>query len=1053
MRLIIRLLLAAIVATASASAQTPPAPAEATETPRIASTPGWVERVAIPQPNPALSERPFQSLLLNAQSFYGPEHHEHYLEFASLIQTMQGLQGLGSIVLPWRPEDSELIVNKVHIVRAGTVIDLLGAGQTFTVLRREDSLESATLNGVLTAVMQPEGLAVGDVLNVAFTVRRRPGSLPLRAENFFALPPGVPVRQYYVRQVWPAGRSIRWRGTDALRTPRTRNSRHGTELVVSLADVESPQPPEMAPPRFSLPITLQVSEYGSWSEVGSILAPYYDRAAELGPNSPLRREIERIAAATQDPGGRAMAALRLVQEDIRYFALAMGEGNYLPATADQTWSRRFGDCKGKTATLIALLRGLGIEAEPVLVSTAMGDSLRERLPQMILFDHVIVRARINGRSYWLDGTRTGDRRLADLASSTLSFGLPVRAGGAELEEIPYMPPELPLTEQNITYDGSRGFADPLPVRAESIFRGDVATAFRTSLSQLGREEFLRQLGANYASYLPEGQFEITNTDYRDDPENGSFAILMTGTTRMPWAGAPGTGSQRFRFDNGTVEWNETFDRRAGASRDVPFALGVPVHIESTETVILPNGGEGYSTEGADFDRTIAGTRIRRQVGIEGGRAVARSAFIRVAREIGAAEARASVEPLAALSRDRAYLRAPFGAALSAPPRPGASSPAAASTNPQTAEALNDAGFHKMAAGRSRQALADFDQAIELAPGWGLPRANRGIALTHLNRLEEAEQALAEAMRLDEENFAAHQGYGLLRIKQDRPDEAIRYLTRSLELRPDDLFTLGRRIDAYERIGRLDDALSDIERMTAIESRHAFAYLRRARILTHLGREDEAVAALDQAMRADPGNFAFARLRGDLLHRMRRTAEAEQAYREGLAMLERLGASASAESSVGFASERAHLLLRSGRQDEAFALVDQVLRRLPGNGMMLNTRCRISIEANRNLRITERYCREALEADAGDEQALEAGALVALRAGRWAEAIRGFEQLIASDPQDASALYGRGIARLRNGDSAGGERDLAAARRYAFDVGAEYERLGLAVPAAAAAASD
>ena len=46
-------------------------------------------------------------------------------------------------------------------------------------------------------------------------------------------------------------------------------------------------------------------------------------------------------------------------------------------TAATTWSRRYGDCKGKTALLIALLRGLGIEAEAALVSTDFGDGLDE----------------------------------------------------------------------------------------------------------------------------------------------------------------------------------------------------------------------------------------------------------------------------------------------------------------------------------------------------------------------------------------------------------------------------------------------------------------------------------------------------------------------------------------------------------------------------------------------------------------------------------------------------------------------------------------------------
>ena len=60
---------------------------------------------------------------------------------------------------------------------------------------------------------------------------------------------------------------------------------------------------------------------------------------------------------------RAQAALGLVQDRIRYVALAMGTGGLVPADAATTWSRRFGDCKGKTVLLLAMLRALGVTTE------------------------------------------------------------------------------------------------------------------------------------------------------------------------------------------------------------------------------------------------------------------------------------------------------------------------------------------------------------------------------------------------------------------------------------------------------------------------------------------------------------------------------------------------------------------------------------------------------------------------------------------------------------------------------------------------------------------
>ena len=61
---------------------------------------------------------------------------------------------------------------------------------------------------------------------------------------------------------------------------------------------------------------------------------------------------------------------KVAQERVRYVALLLDEGAYVPAGADETWERKFGDCKGKTVLLLALLDRLGIAAEPMLISTA-----------------------------------------------------------------------------------------------------------------------------------------------------------------------------------------------------------------------------------------------------------------------------------------------------------------------------------------------------------------------------------------------------------------------------------------------------------------------------------------------------------------------------------------------------------------------------------------------------------------------------------------------------------------------------------------------------------
>src|SRR5205085_4692270 len=133
-------------------------------------------------------------------------------------------------------------------------------------------------------------------------------------------------------------------------------------------------------------------------ELSALMDPLYVKASTLRPGSPLHAEIARIKAESADPKTRAAAALALVQTKVRYLFLGMNLGGYVPTDADVTWERRFGDCKAKTALLLALLRELDIPAEAAMVHSAMGDGMNERLPALEMLDHILVRASIGGET-------------------------------------------------------------------------------------------------------------------------------------------------------------------------------------------------------------------------------------------------------------------------------------------------------------------------------------------------------------------------------------------------------------------------------------------------------------------------------------------------------------------------------------------------------------------------------------------------------------------------------------------------------------------------------
>lgn len=1024
---VVRALIAALIACAS--------PAWAQDKPTVAPPPTWVDPVAIPAPDPALKDRPVQILLLNSQSRYRKDGlRDHFVESATLVQSPQGLGAIGNLEFSWQPGVSELVIHKVRIVRGATIIDLLPKDRDFTVLRRENNLEGAVLDGALTAVLQPEGLTVGDVVNIAWTIRLKPAAATPGAENLLALTHDLPTRRLLLRETWDDGVPMRWRATEAMGKPRLRKNGTTSELTLELENALGPKPPEGAPPRFAVPAILELTSYAGWADISRTMAPLYAQAQAVAPDSPLKQEIGRIAASSSDPGLRAMAALRLVQDKIRYFALAMGEGGYVPATADETWKRRFGDCKGKTVTLLALLAGLGIEAEPVLVGNVFGDSLGERLPMMRLFDHVIVRARIGGRSYWLDGTRSGDRSLEALQSSPFRHGLPVRPVGATLEPLPLLPPVAPLSDVSIRYDASGGFNRLVPFTVDIVFRGDLAIALRTALDAQG-EAALAETLKNQVPAIPNNELELKSV--RNDESTGEMRIAFAGKTRMEWSRPAGSNRERFQFDHSVVRWTPEFERSPGTDANAPFLLSFPVYLKLEQIILLPRGGAGFTVEAKPIDETVAATRSTRSVGLDGGKAFAVSTFRRLEQELPAAEAKSAAPALARLNEAKAYLVAPADYEMSESERA-----ALRTETPRDAREYVDRGYRLMGDGSSKAALADFEKAIELAPSYARAHADRGVALVHLDRLDEAESALRRAGELDDSDFVVHQGLGMLHLARDRPAEAVESLTRAIQLAPDETFSIGARLTAYAQLGKLRDALADADRFLAREPAAEGALWEKARLHAALGEAEAALAASDRMLSQSNDRASALGRRGELLSRLGRKDEAMAAWRQALALIDSKLKSA-VDPGRELLQQKVGILVLLRDYKSAVAVADAQLRRFAGSVTYLALRCRARAEGSIELPQALKDCDDAIRFDSGALEAFNARGLLKLRARQWDSAIADYGAALALEPNDYRSLFARGVARLRKGERDAGERDLASARRYSFDVDLELRELGIA----------
>ena len=88
------------------------------------------------------------------------------------------------------------------------------------------------------------------------------------------------------------------------------------------------------------------------------------------------------------------------------------------------------------------------------------------------------------------------------------------------------------------------------------------------------------------------------------------------------------------------------------------------------------------------------------------------------------------------------------------------------------------------------------------------------------------------------------------------------------------------------------------------------------------------------------------------------------------------------------------------------------------------------------------CNESLRLKPGDEATLRVRGLVNLKLEQFDKAIADYDAAIRINPKLSQSLYGRGWAKLKKGDTAGGEKDIAAAKAIQADIAEWFAKNGV-----------
>ncbi len=525
-------------------------------------TPAWA-KLSEPLPTP---EDSGGLAFVNAQDTLVHLDDDGQTQLVSQRLTLLNPQALqiGNVGLTWNPAAGAPTVHALAIHRGDETIDILGKTD-FEVLRREDQLETAVLDGLLTAVLRVPDLRVGDQLEFTYSVPSQDPTLKADSAGLLALAGTTLPGRYHLGLSWEPGQKPQFRSTGDFSGETTQ--------AANAVDIRTDNPPAIiapknAPPRYAWQRVLEYTDFSSFAQVSKRFAPLYAGAAALPANSPVRQEAARIAAAHQDPLDRAQAALELVQQQVRYIYVGLDGGNLMPAKADDTWQRRYGDCKGKTVLLLALLNELGIQAEPVLVrNDGSDDGFDARLPAPSLFDHVMVRAAIAGKHYWLDGTLPAVATASEQPDFPYRWVLPLTAKGSALEQITWAPAKEPDELNLYDLDVSAGLDEPARIATTSIKRGPKALIEYLQFSAITNDQLLQAFRGNLTG---SSQWNtVDSVKYHYDVAARASVLEIIGSGPVDWEKGE-SASRWLALPGGGFSPPERRQRAADQDQSAPF---------------------------------------------------------------------------------------------------------------------------------------------------------------------------------------------------------------------------------------------------------------------------------------------------------------------------------------------------------------------------------------------------------------------------------------------------------------------------------------------------
>ena len=458
-------------------------------------------------------------------------HYEKEQTFASVTSKIinnSGIENLSQIYIPFDTSYQSIQFHSLVIERNGKKVDKTSE-LDFNIINSENDLAANVYSGVMAVHAFVDDLRKDDFMTISYSVI---GINPLHKghlHDIYYLQDVNPIDYFKFKIISSSDFEYRYKVDTEENISIQEHKKDGIKTVEIVGKhIEPFVLEEFMSASSVVGNRIQISSFKNWNEV-SVWGMNLFANSE---NDAVEEAIAEITNPSDDLITKATSIVDFVQNDIRYTSVNGGIGSLKPSSPNEVLDRRYGDCKDKTLLLVEMLRKIGVEdAHPVLVNSGGGKFLDEYMQGNSLFDHVIVKTKVAGKTMWIDPTvPMQGGSILQRHSPYYGYGLVLSNSATELEEISAVNYSTTTIEEVFDFSNIDGDGK---LTVTTVLTGNDANSLRLLYDYYSPKEIEDLFKAVYSTIFLDVQL-VGRVKITDDLSKNEMTLVEEYSIGSPW---------------------------------------------------------------------------------------------------------------------------------------------------------------------------------------------------------------------------------------------------------------------------------------------------------------------------------------------------------------------------------------------------------------------------------------------------------------------------------------------------------------------------------------